>query len=323
MIAITGARGFIGSNLVEFLNQKGFKNLILVDELENERKNRNLSNVQYKELMHRDVFLTWFQQNASKIQFVYHLGARTDTAEFDIDLFKRMNVNYSKKIFEICTEFQIPLVYASSAATYGNIEHTYSDSVDINTLKPLNPYGNSKQIVDLWVAQQKQTPPFFAALKFFNVYGKGEWHKDRMASVIYHAYGQIKATGKMKLFQSHREDIDNGEQRRDFIYVKDLVQMCYFFQECFEENKKVESGIYNIGTGKARTFNDLVKATFVAMDKKVDISYIPIPEDIRDKYQYFTEANMQKIRKAGYQKAFTSLEDGIKDYVQSYLALND
>lgn len=319
MIVITGARGFIGSCLVEHLNQKGFENLILVDELENKRKDHNLLNKQYKEIIHRDYFLAWFQQNAGQITFVYHLGARTDTAEFDVDLFKKMNIDYSKEIFKICTQFQIPLVYASSAATYGNIEHTYSDSVDINTLRPLNPYGDSKQIVDLWVAEQSQTPPFFAGLKFFNVYGKGEWHKDRMASVIYHAYYQIKATGKMNLFQSHREDIANGEQRRDFIYVKDLVKMCHFFQECFEGNKKVDSGIYNIGTGKARTFNDLVKATFVAMDKEIDISYIPIPEDIRDKYQYFTEADMQKIRKAGYQETFTSLEEGIKDYVQQYL----
>lgn len=320
MIVVTGARGFIGSRLVKKLNDEGFGEIILVDELENGNKNRNLIDLEYLDLIHRDEFMDWFQENAEEIDFVYHLGARTDTAEFNKDIFDELNLNYSKSVFDLCTAYRIPLVYASSAATYGNGENAYDDESDISNLKPLNPYGESKQDFDLWVEKQAQTPPFFAGVKFFNVYGPGEWHKGRMASVIFHAFHQIKTTQKMKLFESHREDFKNGEQKRDFIYVKDLVDMCYFFQESFENKKTIESGIYNIGTGTARTFNDLVLATFSAMNIEADLSYIPTPEDIRDKYQYFTEASMQKLRKAGYLKDFTSLEEGVKDYVTNYLA---
>lgn len=320
MIVVTGARGFIGSRLVKKLNEAGFEDIIIVDELENGNKNRNLVALDYLDLIDREDFFDWFQENAEAIDFVYHLGARTDTAEFSKDVFDELNLNYSKKVFDLCTAYEIPLVYASSAATYGNGENGYNDEAAITHLKPLNPYGDSKQDFDLWVATQKQTPPFFAGVKFFNVYGPGEWHKSRMASVVFHAYNQIKATNKMNLFMSHREDFEHGEQKRDFIYVKDLVEMCYFFQSAFEQKNKVENGIYNIGTGTARTFNDLVLATFKAMNIKPDISYIPTPEDIRDKYQYFTEATMTKLKKAGYDKKITSLEDGVMDYVTNYLA---
>ncbi len=319
MIVITGARGFIASNLVEKLNKEAITNIILVDELENQKKNRNLIGLQYDKIFHRNDFIEWFQNNANEVSFVYHLGARTDTAEFDIEIFKKLNINYSKSIWNICTQNNIPLVYASSAATYGEGENGYDDKKPIANLKPLNPYGDSKQIFDLWVQQQTKTPPMFVGLKFFNVYGKGEWHKGRMASVIMHAYNQIKETNKMKLFESHRIDFKNGEQKRDFIYVKDLVEMCCFFQQAFETNKKIEDGIYNIGTGKARTFNDLVLATFEAMNIKPNISYIPTPEDIRDKYQYFTEAKMEKIRSQGFNKKINSLEEGVKNYVEEYL----
>ncbi len=319
MIVVTGARGFIGSFLVEKLNNKGFKNIIIVDELENRLKDYNLEGKKIKEIIHRDNFIDWFKKNASKVNFVYHLGARTDTAEFDVELFNHLNLNYSKKVWNICTQFQIPLVYASSAATYGNGENGYNDEASIKDLKPLNPYGDSKQDFDLWVEKQEKTPPFYAGLKFFNVYGKGEWHKSRMASVIFGAFHQITKTGKMKLFMSHNPKYKDGEQQRDFVYVKDVVDMCFFFQESFENKQYVANGIYNIGTGKARTFKDLVIATFIAMHINPDITFIPTPEDIRDKYQYFTEATMNKIRKAGYKKPFTSLEIGVKDYVQKYL----
>ncbi|MFT4646595.1 MAG: ADP-L-glycero-D-manno-heptose 6-epimerase [Planctomycetota bacterium] len=319
MIVVTGARGFIASFLVEKLNKEGRKDLVLVDELENRSKDFNLEEKDYLELLHRDNFMEWFSENAKDVEFIYHLGARTDTAEFDVELFNRLNLNYTKDIWHICTENNIPLVYASSAATYGNGEHGYNDEAPIKDLKPLNPYGYSKQDFDLWVETQTKTPPFYAGLKFFNVYGKGEWHKGRMSSVIYIAFNQITETEKMKLFMSHNPDYKNGEQKRDFVYVKDLTDMCFFFQESFENKHKVENGIYNIGTGTARTFNDLVLATFKAMNIEADISYIPTPEDIRDKYQYFTEATMQKMRKAGYDKPFTSLEDGVMDYVQEYL----
>lgn len=319
MIVVTGARGFIGSFLVEKLNNEGFEDIVLVDELENSNKTYNLLNKKYSELIHRDLFIEWFEKNAEKINFVYHLGARTDTAEFNVKLFDKLNLNYSKAVWKICTDNSIPLVYASSAATYGGGEHGYNDESSITNLKPLNPYGDSKQDFDLWIEKQTETPPFYAGLKFFNVYGKGEWHKSRMASVIYIAYNQIRKTKKMNLFMSHNPNFKNGEQKRDFVYVKDVVDMCFFFMKSFTNNKRIENGIYNIGTGTARTFNDLVKATFSAMNILADISYIPTPEDIRDKYQYFTEATMSKIRKAGYKKPFTSLEDGVKDYVQNYL----
>jgi len=323
MIVVTGARGFIGSVLIEKLNNEGFNDLILVDELNSERKSLNLINKKYIKSIDREFFIDWFIKNTKNINFVFHLGARTDTAEFDVKIFDKLNVNYSKNIWKVCVDNDIPIVYASSAATYGDGKFGYNDENSIKKLQPLNPYGWSKQNFDLWVEKQIKTPPFFAGLKFFNVYGKGEWHKNRMASVVFGAYNQIKTTSKMKLFMSHNNDFKHGEQKRDFVYVKDVVNMCFFFFESYFNKKNVENGIYNIGTGTARTFNELVKSTFVAMNLDIDISYIPTPKDIRDKYQYFTEASMNKIRKAGYDKKFTSLEDGVKEYVQEYLMKNN
>lgn len=320
MIVITGARGFIGSGLVKKLNAEGYTNLILVDELANIQKDAHLAGTVYTKLIDRMHFLAWFQDYAEDVKFVYHLGARTDTAEFDPEVFKELNEDYSIAIIKICTQFKIPIVYASSAATYGNGELGFDDNEDFKQLKPLNPYGWSKQNVDLWLAAQAKTPPFYAGLKFFNVYGPGEEHKGRMASVVYHAYHQIKATGKMKLFTSHHSAYKDGEQLRDFIFIDDLLAMCFFFQQAYEKKQFVASGLYNIGTGKARSFNDLVRATFLAMQIEPEIDYIPMPEDIREKYQYFTEAKMDKIRKAGYVNAFNSLEEGVKKYI-GYLSL--
>jgi ADP-L-glycero-D-manno-heptose 6-epimerase len=314
MIVVTGARGFIGSNLVEELNKQGLKQLILVDEQVNDTKKVNMIGLKYAKFIERLKFLKWFESNANTISFVFHLGARTDTAEQDRKLFDTLNLDYSKSIFQICTRFQIPLIYASSAATYGDGSLGYDDEGAIELLKPLNPYGQSKQDLDLWVKEQKDSPPFWAGLKFFNVYGKHEGHKNRMASVIMHAFKQIKASGKMKLFQSHRADFKNGAQSRDFVSVKDLISICIFFYE----NQKF-SGLYNVGTGKARTFNDLVQAVFKAMKVREDIEYIPTPEDIREAYQYFTEAKMDKLRKVGYRKAFMSLEEGVEDYIKNLL----
>jgi len=315
MIVITGAAGFIGSCLVSKLNENGFSNLILVDDFSNEDKQKNLDKKLFAETIHRDIFLNWFELNYSKVDFVFHIGAKTDTTLFDVQIFDALNLNYSKAIWKICTERNIPMVYASSAATYGGGENGYDDNeADIPSLKPLNPYGQSKQDFDVWVLQQNQQPPHWYGLKFFNVYGPNEYHKGRMASVIFHSFHQIQTNGFVKLFKSHRDDYKDGEQLRDFVYVKDLIDVLLFLK-----NNKPANGIYNLGSGTARTFKDLVSAIFTTIQKPQDIRFVDTPIDIRDKYQYFTEANMNKLKMVGYTKPFTSVEDGVKDYVQHYL----
>jgi ADP-L-glycero-D-manno-heptose 6-epimerase len=315
MIVVTGAAGFIGSALISRLNKDGFNNIIAVDAFGDPEKMKNLKAKKIMEFVERDDFFQWLDGRSDEMEFIFHIGARTDTAEFDKSIFDRLNVNFSKNIWNYCCDNQVPLVYASSAATYGLGEQGYKDDESlIPQLKPLNPYGESKNEFDIWALKQDKKPFFWAGLKFFNVYGPNEYHKGRMASVIFHAFNQISETGKMKLFRSHNPDFRDGEQSRDFIYVKDLIDVCVFLM-----HHRKDSGIYNLGTGTARTFLDLVKGTFKAMDKEEAIEFIDTPEDIRDKYQYFTEADMSKLRSIGYVRAFTSLEDGIDDYVRNYL----
>lgn len=316
MIVVTGAAGFIGSCLVTRLNTEGRANLILVDDFSDESKAHNLEGKQYEMRIDRDSFIEWFADHAKLVRFVFHIGARTDTTEFDRSIFEKLNVNYSKAIWEICTVNQIPLVYASSAATYGLGEHGYKDDHNlVEELKPLNPYGESKNEFDKWVLCRTATPPNWYGLKFFNVYGPNEYHKGRMASVIMHAYNQIREQGGMKLFRSHNPKYKDGEQLRDFVYVKDVVEVCLYLY-----NAQPQSGIYNLGTGKARTFLDLANSTFKALGVEPKITFIDTPEDIRDKYQYFTEADMTKLKNAGYDVPFTTLEEGVEDYVKNYLA---
>ena len=318
-IIVTGAAGFIGSCMVSYLNRQGFEKLILVDEFDDEEKELNLLHKKYIVRVEREDFFGWVQKEKPAVDFVFHLGARTDTTEFDYSVHQRLNVEYSQKMWNYCAMHNIPLVYASSAATYGEGELGYDDSHDIiEQLQPLNPYGISKNEFDKWVLHQDCHPPFWAGLKFFNVYGPNEYHKARMASVIFHSYNQIKQNGKVKLFRSHKEGYEDGEQLRDFIYVKDVIAVCYWLME-----HQPASAIYNLGTGQARSFNDLVKSTFAGLDMQPSIEYIDMPADIRDKYQYFTEANMDKLRKAGYKDEFYSLEKGVDDYVRNYLAKNE
>jgi ADP-L-glycero-D-manno-heptose 6-epimerase len=315
MIIVTGAAGFIGSCLIQKLNELKFRYIIAVDDFSSDEKNRNLEGKSIMTRVDRKDLFMWLEKNNREVEFFFHIGARTDTTEFDTKIFDELNVDYSKKVWESCVAYQIPLVYASSAATYGLGEIGYEDNeATISSLKPLNPYGDSKNNFDIWALQQEKKPFFFAGLKFFNVYGPNEYHKGRMASVIWHAYQQIKSNGSLKLFKSHRDDYQDGEQMRDFIYVKDLIDVCVFLME-----HRKNSGIYNLGTGKARSFNDLGKATFTALGLEPKINYIDTPVDIRDKYQYYTEATMAKLRSIGYEKEFTSLEEGVKDYVQNYL----
>jgi len=315
MIIVTGAAGFIGSCLVRTLNDNGYNHLILADDFSDQNKNRNLKGKQYAKKVKRMDLMQLISSNNYSIDFILHIGARTDTTEFDQAIFDELNLNYSKNLWEKCANYQIPLIYASSAATYGMGEFGFDDNHKmIEKLKPLNPYGQSKNDFDKWVLGQNAKPPFWAGFKFFNVFGPNEYHKGRMASVIFHAFNQIKQNGEMKLFRSHNPDFKDGEQLRDFIYVKDLCKVLLFMME-----HKKDSGIYNLGTGKARSFNDLARATFNALDKIPNISFIDTPEDIIDKYQYFTESNMQKLRSIGYQTLFTTLENGVEDYVRSYL----
>jgi ADP-L-glycero-D-manno-heptose 6-epimerase len=315
MIVVTGAAGFIGSVLVGKLNHEGFKDIVVVDDFSHPEKNKNLNRKITLQEIHRVSFFDWLEKNNIGIDFIYHIGARTDTTEFNKAIFDELNLNYTKMVWLKCAEYGIPLVYASSAATYGLGEQGYMDDhAIVEDLKPLNPYGESKNEFDKWALKQKNTPPFWAGFKFFNVYGPNEFHKGRMASVIFHAFHQIRNTGIMKLFSSHNPKFEDGEQLRDFVYVKDVVDVLFYFM-----NNRKTSGLYNLGTGQARTFLALANATFWSLGKEPDIRFIDTPADIRDKYQYFTEADMTKLRNYGYAKAFTTLEEGVEDYVSNYL----
>lgn len=321
LIIVTGAAGFIGSCMVQFLNDNGYDNLLLVDAFEPEQKKQNWQNKKFVASVERSKLFQWLENNKPGIDFIFHLGARTDTTEFDYSIHQALNVDYSINIWKYCAANNVPLVYASSAATYGAGELGYNDDHElVNQLNPLNPYGVSKNEFDKWVLNEIKTgntcPPFWAGLKFFNVYGPNEYHKGRMASVIWHSFNQIKNTGQVKLFRSHRPDFKDGQQLRDFVYVKDVVKVMYFLMK---NTATVPSAIYNLGTGQARSFYDLALATFKGLGKEPDIIFIDMPEDIRDKYQYFTEANMSKLRNAGYTEDFYSLEDGVIDYVSNYL----
>jgi ADP-L-glycero-D-manno-heptose 6-epimerase len=315
MIVITGAAGFIGSCLVSALNDKGYKDLILVDDFSKTAKDPNLIGKTYSQKIDRMQFAKWLDDNHKLVYFVFHIGARTDTTEFDMAIFDELNLNYTKKMWEQCTAYGIPLVYASSAATYGLGEHGYNDDHEVvERLEPLNPYGVSKNEFDKWALKQNEAPYFWAGLKFFNVYGPNEYHKGRMASVIFHAYNQVQERGEVKLFRSHNPEYKDGEQLRDFVYVKDVVEVCLFLMQ-----HRKHSGLYNLGTGTVRSFLDLAKATFKALDMEPNISFIDTPADIRDKYQYYTKAEMAKLKRIGFDREFTSLEDGVRDYVTNYL----
>lgn len=315
MIVITGAAGFIGSCLISKFNLEGIKDILLVDDFSKEAKEKNYLGKEFSIKINRSEFLEWLRKDASLVKYVIHIGARTDTTEFNKSIFDDLNLNYTKSLWNLCAQNNIPFIYASSAATYGLGENGYDDDEKkLDLLKPLNPYGDSKNDFDKWAIKQNAFPPQWQGLKFFNVYGPNEYHKGRMASVIFHAFNQISKTKSVKLFRSHDPKYKDGGQLRDFVYVKDVVQVIWFLY-----SNNIKNGIYNLGSGTARTFFDLAKATFTAMDCPVNIEFVDTPADIREKYQYFTEANMQKLKSAGYLKKFTSLEDGVNDYVINYL----
>ncbi len=319
MIIVTGAAGFIGSCLVGYLNQQGYDDIILVDDFQREDKRPNYQNKRFLEKIDRKDFFRWINGKGNYIQAIFHLGARTDTTEKNEDIFEDLNLRFSQKLWNICTTFQIPFIYASSAATYGDGSLGFDDDPELLPhLKPLNPYARSKHAFDLWVMEQiqKERYPFFwVGLKFFNVYGPNEWHKGRMASVVYHAYRQIQKEGKVRLFKSYKPEYAHGEQKRDFIYVMDVVKVLYYLWM-----EKPSCGIYNLGTGKSRTFNDLIAALFKALSLPTEIEYIEMPDDIKNSYQYFTEANMERFRReTGYELPFMSVEEGVAHYVEHFL----
>ncbi len=312
MILVTGAAGFIGSVLVKELNKLGREDLILVDRLGSDEKWKNLRGKSFVEYIHADELFTGaWDEVLEGISTIYHLGACSSTTERNVDFLMENNVNYSKNLFDLALERDIPIMYASSAATYGGIEKDFNDNHEtVHELRPLNAYGYSKQLFDEWVLKLEKKPSLWYGIKFFNVFGPNEYHKDEMRSLVHKAYGQIKEKGQVKLFKSHRTEFENGEQLRDFVYVKDCVRAMLAMMD-----KGTGSGIYNLGTGKANSFDDLVDFTFKAMKETTKISYIDMPESIRNQYQYFTEANMTKFNQLLPDFKFTSLEDSVKDYV--------
>ncbi len=318
MIVVTGAAGFIGANLAKKLNRLGYLDLVLIDDFSRADKAANHTAIRATARIERSVFISWLAQNQRSVQYVFHLGARTDTTESDLDVLNHLNLDFSKQVFNSCLQFGLPLLYASSAATYGDGMMGFDDTDDqqIFNLKPLNPYGISKNEFDKWTLIQPKKPFQCVGLKFFNVYGSNESHKRRMASVVYHAYNQIKTTKKMQLFKSYNPKFEDGQQRRDFIYVEDLVDVLLFFME----NRHL-SGIFNLGTGQAQSFLELAESIFETMKLPKKIEFIDLPHELKDKYQYFTQANMNKLRQAGYNKPFATLQQGIKDYIDNYLNL--
>jgi ADP-L-glycero-D-manno-heptose 6-epimerase len=315
MYIVTGAAGFIGSCVAGAMVTAGMTPLVIVDDFGRADKRPNWEPLQVQERVEREVFFEWVQGKEKMIDAIVHLGARTDTTEQDHQIFEHLNLGYSQQMWRLCARHGIPLVYASSAATYGAGECGFADDESlIGQLRPLNPYGESKNDFDKWALVQAEQPIFWAGLKFFNVYGPNEYHKGRMGSVMLHAYRQIQATGSLKLFRSHRPDYRDGEQLRDFVYVRDVIQVILFLLQ-----NRPASAIYNLGTGQARSFLDLGRAVFRAMGHTEEIHFVDTPADIRDNYQYFTEANMDKLLAAGYAGGFTTLEDGVEDYVQNFL----
>lgn len=321
MIIVTGGAGFIGSSLVHYLNTLGEEEIVVVDRLGTDEKWKNLRGLNFDRYIHADDLMTHHILTKKPIRAVYHMGACSATTETDVDFLMRNNVDYTKELFRFCTKKDIPIVYASSAATYGGGEFGYDDNeAEVNRLKPLNPYGYSKQLVDEWVLRRERKPSRWFGVKFFNVYGPNEYHKGHMKSVVHSAFEQIKANGSVKLFKSHKEGYKDGEQLRDFVYVKDVVAAMV---NLVAKDDREISGIYNLGTGKARTFTDLATATFSAMDKPANINFIDMPDRLVGQYQYYTQANMDKFKSVFPDFQFHTLEEGIKDYVQSHLVKED
>lgn len=314
MIIVTGGAGFIGSCIVRTLNDTGIKDIIIVDNINTTDKWLNIRNKKYIKYVHKSEFLAELD-TYEDIAAIIHMGAQSSTTESDFDYLWKNNFEYTKALWNYCVKKQISFIYASSAATYGDGSLGFDDKMNIDKLLPLNGYGYSKQLFDLWVKHQaKEFPAQYVGLKFFNVYGPNEYFKGSMASMVFHGYNQIKKDGVIRLFKSCNPVYEDGGQQRDFVYVKDICDVVLWLLE----NKEV-NGLFNVGTGSARSFRELAEATFHALDMEPNIVYIDMPEHLIEKYQYYTKAEMGKLRKAGYEKEFWDVEVGIEDYVKGYL----
>lgn len=312
MIIVTGGAGFIGSCIIKELNDSGVTDILLVDDKHEMGKSKNLTGLKYKGFIDKEN-LIGLLNSLKDVTLIIHMGACASTTETNVDYMMKNNLYFSKNIFDWCIKNKCRLIYASSAATYGNGNLGYDDSMT-DKLMPLNVYGETKKLFDQYILSSKSKPLQWAGLRFFNVYGPNEYHKGNMASVIFHSFNQVKKDGAIRLFKSYKKECRDGEQMRDFIYIKDVVAVVMFMLK----NKQI-SGIFNVGTGNARTFNDLAKSVFNSLGMKSSIKYVDMPEGLREKYQYFTQAKMDKLRQAGYKNEFFSLEEGVKDYVQNYL----
>lgn len=326
MIVITGGAGMIGSMIAWHFNTKlNHNDLVIVDHMTHEAQWQNLVHRDYVTYLDKDQLFDWLYQH-NDITAVIHMGAISATTERDFNKLVDTNIHYSQQLWAWCAAHKVPFLYASSAATYGDGTQGYNDA-SIDGLRPLNGYGYSKHFFDQWAlkqaSQRKPCPPSWAGFKFFNVYGPNEYHKERMASVALHTFNQFSETGTMRLFKGTKEGVEDGMQMRDFVYVKDAAAVIAHFYQSAIQNSPLPDGIYNIGTGIARSFKDLASNVMTSMDKEPDITYIDMPADLQGKYQYFTEANIRKLRAAGYNDRFHSLEEGIKDYVQNYLMQED
>ena len=325
MIIVTGGAGFIGSALMWKLNSEGIKDIVVVDRLGSEHKWKNLAKRDFSDIVHKDHFLGHLTQGvkAQSIEAIFHMGACSSTTELDMDFLVENNLHYSMHLWDFATKHKIPFIYASSAATYGDGELGFVDDLKtITSLRPINKYGYSKFLFDRWVLQQKTKPPFWAGLKFFNVYGPNEYHKASQASVVYAAFPQVSQKKELKLFKSYRPEIKNGEQKRDFVYVKDVTEVLFHL---YRARDIAVSGIYNVGSGTARTFADLGRAVFRAMDqRKENFNWVEMPDSLKEQYQYFTEADVKNLRqKTGFKTRFSTLEEGVGDYVKNYLTQKD
>lgn len=325
MYIVTGGAGFIGSNIVWALEQRGFEKIVVVDRLRDGVKWKNIAKRELMDVIHPDDLFAFLERHGSNITAIFHMGAISSTTETDADKIMDNNFRLSMDLWNWCTAHHVSFIYASSAATYGDGEHGFVDHADVENLakfQPLNPYGWSKQLFDRRVARMlvsnEPHPPQWAGLKFFNVYGPNEYHKGTMKSVVSHVFPVAKAGDTAKLFQSHHPDYEDGGQLRDFVSVDDCIDVMMWLLD----NPKV-SGLFNCGTGQARPFKDLAAAVYRALDQDPKIEYIPTPEHLRDKYQYYTQADMTKLREAGYDKPFTDLEEGVRQYVQNFLNTDD